>query len=80
MASSSARLVCEIQRKLQSGEPVDGSGQVARDDVAELEARVRCLRAMGDRFAGVRLSRYVTRGCVTGVPHLVGGECVATEV
>ena len=79
MASSSSRLVHGIQRKLQSVEPVDDSGFVAPDDVAELRARVRRLRAMGDRFAGVRLSQYVTHDVVTGA-HQVRGECVATEV
>lgn len=79
MASSSSRLVRGIQRKLQSVEPVDDSGYVAPDDVAELRARIRRLWAMGDRFAGVRLSQYVTRGVVTGVPHHVRGECVATD-
>lgn len=80
MASSTIRLVRAIQRKLQSVEPVDAFDRVTPDDVAELSARVRRLRAMGDRFAGVRLSPDVMRGCVTGVPHQVGGECVATEV
>ena len=80
MASSTTGLVRAIQRMLPLDEPVDGSGHLAPDDVAELEARIRRLRSMGDRFAEVRLSRYVMRARVTDVARQVGGECVATEV
>ena len=80
MTSSSTRLVREVRRKLQSVEPVDESGLVAPGEVAELMARVRRLCAMGDAFAGVRLSPFVARRVATGMPRQVGGECVATEV
>ena len=80
MASGSTRLVRGIHLRLQSVEPVAESGYAAPEDVAELKARVRRLRAMDDRFAGVRLSRYVRRAVAVGVPHHVRGECVATEV
>ena len=80
MTKGSARLVRGIQRKLLSVEPVNESGCAAPREVAELEVRLRRLRAMGERFAHIRLSDYVTSGVVTYVPCGVGGACVATEV
>ena len=80
MANSSTYLVRGIQRALTSVGPFDASGSVTPSEVAELRARLRRLRAMDDRFAGVRLSSYVTDAAVTVLPSRVRGACVATEV
>ena len=80
MIGNSTRLVGRIQRRLQAAEPVGGSTRLSRQDRAELEARVRALRAKGDCFHHVGLSRQVAPDGVIAVSSGVGGECVATEV
>ena len=80
MANSSTRLVRGIQRALQSVGPFDAFSSAAPEEVAELRARLRRLRAMDERFARVRLSSYVTDAAVTVLPSRVRGACVATEV
>jgi hypothetical protein len=80
VVSSVSRLVWRAQRKLQSIEPIGASGYLPPNEVAELEARVRRLHAIGDRFSHVRLSPHVIDGIVTGACGRVGGECVAKEV
>jgi hypothetical protein len=49
-------------------------------DIAELQARIRRLHALGDCFSQVTLSSDVTQECVARVRTRVGGEFVATEV
>lgn len=80
MAGSPHRLVGRIQRRLLSVEPHGRLGHLSSRDRCELEARIRRLHAMGDRFSQVRLSRYVASVGAAGVLDRVGGECVATEV
>lgn len=48
-------------------------------EIAELQARIRRLHALGDCFSQVTLSSDVTQECVTGVRARIGGEFVAME-
>ena len=80
MMGSTTRLVDRIQRRLQAAEPVGGSTQLSWQDRAELEARVRALRAKGNGFHHVSLSKQVASDDAIEVSSGVGGECVATEV
>jgi len=80
MDSDRERLVRRIQLRLGSAESgADGVG-LSCPDTVELKARLTRLRALGDRFAGVRLSSHVDAGAETGALCCVGGDCVATEV
>lgn len=74
------RLVRRVFRKLHScgspSEPV----QLTWHEHAELEQRLRRLRALGEPFAWTALSPFVDRKRAASVSAHVGGECVATEV
>jgi hypothetical protein len=80
MVRSPRRLVERIHGRLHAAEPFGGSVPLAWRDRAELEARVQTLRAMGESFRRVGLSRYVAPTDAMRVSGGVGGECVATEV
>ncbi len=80
MTGNADRLVGRIQRWLQSDEPAGRSGQPSSSEIAELEARVRRVRAKSDGLIHVGLSPYVARGGATDVLGRGGGECVAREV
>lgn len=80
MANRSNRLVQRIQGQLQSFDPADGPGSLHPRDVAELEVRVHRLHQSGRPYRDVGLSRYVTRGGVTGGLGRTGGIYVATDV
>ncbi len=73
------RMIQRIQRQLQSVEATDGSVYLTAREIAELEARIRRIHEMGDRFNHVRLSGHVASLCVTNVLDRVGGG-VAREV
>ncbi len=74
------RLVRRVFGKLHScgsrSEPV----QLTRHEIAELELRLRRLRALGEPFLRTALSSFVDRERTARVSAHVGGECVATEV
>ena len=80
MECDADRVVRRVQRRMQSASPIGRSRRPNPRDVVELEARVRRLHAMGERFSHVRLSPHVARFDATGVVDRVGGECVAREV
>jgi hypothetical protein len=81
MATHGDRLVRRIQERLRIADSLRGSAGLAPTGVAELQARVRRIRALGECFADVRLSSYVTGGgSAVDTTVRVGGECVATEV
>lgn len=80
MVGSPNRLMKRVQQRLQSVKPGGPAGHPTSHDVLELEARVRKLRALGDRFIHVKLSQYVAKRGAAEVPGRLGGECVATEV
>jgi len=81
MSGSRDRLVRRIQRWQQSREAGNVRTNLATPrEIAELEARVRRLHAIGLQYGQVRLSREVALGGVTCVLVRVGGECVTTEV
>ena len=80
MNGDPGRTVRRIQRRLQTIDVGQSSGQVAWSDWLELEGRVRRLHGLDDRFRHIGLSRYVTPATGIPVPYRVGGECVATEV
>lgn len=74
------RLVRRVFGKLHScgsrSEPV----RLARQEIAELELRLRRLRALGEPYLRTALSSFVDRERTASVSEHVGGECVATEV
>jgi hypothetical protein len=80
MANAGQRLVSRVQERLRSVGPFEGGVTLTPGHMAELTDRVRHIRALGERFAGVRLSSYVTEGSATRAWARVGGVCVATEV
>ena len=80
VADRAVRLVARIQRLWQVVGAADRAGRPNPREVAELEARVDRLHALGDRFAHVRLSDHVADCQATGFPGRSGGVCVATEV
>ncbi len=80
MVGGGDRLVRRIQRWLYSVGPAGQSGHPSSRDIAELDARVHRLRAVGDRPIHVRISYDVAGGAAAKVPGRGGGECVAKEV
>ena len=80
MASSSQRLVERVQWRLHTAGSENGSAGLARRDVVELEARVQTLRALGDLFQNIGLSKDIAPDDAIKVSGGVGGVCVATEV
>ena len=80
MAGRSQRLVERVQWRLHAAGTRNGSAPLAGRDVAELEARVQTLRALGDPFHDVGLSKDIASGDAIKVSGGVGGACVATEV
>ncbi len=79
MAMNECRLVRRIQRGQQAQAPGVAADPVGARDVAELESRVHRLRAMSERFAHVRLSKYVALSGAADWPVHKGAPCVATE-
>lgn len=80
MARSAEHVVRRIQRRLGSAGSIDRPSPPTPSELAELEARIRRLRAMDGGFIHAGLSEYVAQRSATEVPTRVGGECVATEV
>lgn len=80
MAVRADRLVRRIQRRQQLTGSIGPAGNAGLSDIAELEARLSRLHALGERFGHARLSPDVTSGKVTMARVHVRGECVATEV
>ena len=80
MAGRSQRLVERVQWRLRAAGASYGSASLARREVAELKARVQTLRALGDPFHDVDLSKDIACGDAIKVSGGVGGVCVATEV
>ena len=78
MAGSANRLVRRIHLRQQSVAPVGSPSRPTPQEVAELEARVGRLRAIGEPFAAVELSTHVADAAA--VLDRGRGECVATEV
>jgi hypothetical protein len=74
------RLVSRVRRRLQAVERGPEAAPPTTEEVAELEARIRRLRAFGTRFTFVRLSPYVARHEAAEVVDRIRGECVATDV
>ena len=80
MGTKSDRLVRGIQRRLQASQRFGPADLPVPLEVAELERRVRRLRAWGAQFSHVELSLDVAGGSPVALAGRVGGECVATEV
>ena len=81
MATDGDRLVGRIQERLRTADSLRGPVRLAPTSITELKARVRRIRAMGECFADVRLSSYVTGGrSPVNTTVRVRGEWVATEV
>lgn len=81
MAGGRERLVERIQRRQQS----QRAGIVRMDpatprEIAELEDRVRRLRALGVQYGQIRLSHEIALGGASREPVHMGGVWVATEV
>ena len=80
MALRPDRLVRRIQRRQQSAGSIGAVRNPEPREIAELEARLRTLHALGERFSHARLSSDVTSGDVTEARIHVRGEFVATDV
>ena len=80
MACAAERLVRRLQRRQQSIGPAGSVELPSSQEIAELEARVRRLRAMDGRFMRVKLSSYVVANPAAETRVRVRGDCVATEV
>lgn len=74
MSDRPDRLVKRIQIQIQSVRSDSKVRRPASRDIASLESRVRLLKDMGDGFAHVGLSPYVTFESVALV-LLASGEC-----
>ena len=80
MNENDGRLVPRIQHRLIATRPGEARETLAAWEVAELDARIRRLRAFGRGFAHVGLSRAVANCVAGGEFERVGGVCVARDV
>lgn len=80
MTRRAERLVQGVQVRMRANGSARSGDSATPREVAELQARIRRLHALGDSFSHVTLSSDVTQECVARVRTRVGGAFVATEV
>lgn len=73
MKQGNGRLVRRIQERVSPFQRNGARVAVAPSELAELRARVHRLRAIGDRFACVGVSRFVAADAQAAASGCIGG-------